>query len=430
MKGTDKQIEAVIKLCDDTHTVVIYGGAAGGGKSFLGCIWLLFMCQSYPNTRWFIGREELKRIRQSTVITWHKVCQQFKFKDFKINGQDNYIELGNGSRIDLLDLQYVPRDPLYERFGSLEYTGGWIEEGGEINFGAYDTLQTRVGRHLNDKYDLKPKILVTCNPKKNWLYTDFYKPFRSGTLKGNVSFIQAFVQDNPYLTEDYITNLKNTKDKAKKERLLYGNWEYDDDPSALIDFDSINDYFKNGHVEKTGKRYITADIARKGKDTTVIRAWDGLVVIERVSIGISLVTESANQIRLLANKYQVPMSHTLVDEDGVGGGVVDILGCYGFVNNSKPLYRENYTNLKSQCSYIMANLITEKKVYEPCNDEQLRATIVEEMEQVKQYAIDNDGKLSIVPKDKVKEMIGRSPDEWDSIMMRAYFEMNKPLAIG
>lgn len=43
-----------------------------------------------------------------------------------LTGKDNFIELGNGSRIDLLDLQYQPRDPLYERFGSLEYTGGWI----------------------------------------------------------------------------------------------------------------------------------------------------------------------------------------------------------------------------------------------------------------------------------------------------------------
>ena len=40
--------------------------------------------------------------------------------------------------------------------------------------------------------------------------------------------------------------------------------------------------------------------------------------------------------------------------------------------------------------------------------------------------IDKDGRLSIIPKDKIKEMIGRSPDEWDSIMMRYWFEI-KPV---
>lgn len=45
-------------------------------------------------------------------------------------------------RIDFLDLQYKPSDPLYERYGSIEFTGGWIEEGGEVNFGAY-TIPSR-----------------------------------------------------------------------------------------------------------------------------------------------------------------------------------------------------------------------------------------------------------------------------------------------
>jgi hypothetical protein len=145
---------------------------------------------------------------------------------------------------------------------------------------------------------------------------------------------------------------------------------------------------------------------------------------------VSLVDDSAKMIRALANKHSISMSNTLVDEDGVGGGVVDILRCRGFVNNSKPINKENYNNLKSQCSFKMANLIVEKQVYEPTKDTQLISIVTEEMEQVKQHNIDEDGKVAIVPKDKVKEMIGRSPDEWDSIMMRAYFDLTSTLAIG
>jgi hypothetical protein len=45
------------------------------------------------------------------------------------------------------------------------------------------------------------------------------------------------------------------------------------------------------------------------------------------------------------------------------------------------------------------------------------------MEQVKQKDIDKDGKIALVSKDIVKQNIGRSPDEWDSIMMRYWFEL-------
>ena len=127
----EKQEHALKILTDNEHVELLYGGAAGGAKSWTGAVWLLFMCLCYPGSKWFIGRAELKRITQSTLITFYKVCNQYGVDDtlYKYNGQYNYIEFFNGSRIDLLDLQYKPGDPLYERYGSIEYTGGWIEEG-------------------------------------------------------------------------------------------------------------------------------------------------------------------------------------------------------------------------------------------------------------------------------------------------------------
>lgn len=105
-----KQEEALCILTDKTHTEFLYGGAAGGAKSWTGCTWLVFMSLCYPGTKWFIGREELKRLRESTLITFFKVCTQYgikRDKDFKYNGQDHYIQFANNSRIDLLDLRYL-----------------------------------------------------------------------------------------------------------------------------------------------------------------------------------------------------------------------------------------------------------------------------------------------------------------------------------
>lgn len=161
-----KQYEAWVALWDEVIKYVTFGGGAGGGKSWFGCEWLITNCYQYPGTKWFIGREELKRLMQSSYVTFKKVCKWHNIpdSDWKLNGQYNYIEFVNGSRIDLLDLKELPADPLYERFGSLEFTGGWLEEAGEIKFRAFDVLKSRIGRHLNKEYSLPPKVLITCNP--------------------------------------------------------------------------------------------------------------------------------------------------------------------------------------------------------------------------------------------------------------------------
>ena len=89
----------------------------------------------------------------------------------------------NGSRIDLLDLDFQPRDPLYERVGSLEYTNGFLEEAPEMVFGAFDIMKTRVGRHRNEEFGLPGKIFLTGNPSKEWPYRIYYKPWKEDKLK-------------------------------------------------------------------------------------------------------------------------------------------------------------------------------------------------------------------------------------------------------
>jgi phage terminase large subunit len=436
-KTHEKQKEALYILTDDITEELGYGGAAGGAKSWTGGSWITFMALCYPDTKWFIGREELTRLIASTFITLKKVFKTYGLRegiDWTFNGKYNYIKFSNGSQIDFLDVKFKPRDPQFERFGSLEYTGGWLEEGGEIHSGAYDTLRTRVGRHNNDKYRILGKLLVTLNPKKNWCHTVFWKPFKAGLLPANVKFLQALVTDNPYVDSGYIEKLRAINDKVRKQRLLYGNFDYDDDDNALMDYDSIMDIFNNDFVLK-GYKYITGDVARFGNDKSVIMLWEGWRVLQIHVLVHKKTTEVAAFIKQLAHQHKVPMSQVVVDDDGVGGGVVDILGCKGFVNGSSPMSEPdtprdrgkkivpNYLNLRSQCYYRLAMRVNEKGLYLAVDEYELKETISEELEQVKKKEVDNDKKLQVVQKKDMKEMLGRSPDFADTIMMREYFEL-------
>jgi hypothetical protein len=429
-KRHEKQEEAIQILRDNTHVELLYGGGAGGAKSWTGCSWLAFNCLTYHGTKWFIGRKELKVLRESTLITFYKVCNEYGLingVDYWYNGQDHFIEFSTGSRISLLDLRYLPSDPLYERYGSLEYTGGWIEEAGEIHFGAYDTLKTRIGRHFNDEYGLLRKLFITCNPKKNWTYNTFYKPYINSTLKENMFYLPCLVQNNPFIEKDYIAALESTTDKTKKERLLKGNWEYDDNPNALCDYDTIRNIFKNDLSNRENGCFITADIARFGSDKARIAVWKGWTIVEVISFDISKTTEIQNAINHLRRKYRITPNRCIADEDGVGGGVVDNCGIIGFTNNGKPFNQENYSNLQSQCAYQLAEQINENNVGIDCElTEEEKDEITTELQQLQTYDADSDGKLKIKPKELIKQDIGHSPDWRDLMLMRSYFHFNPP----
>jgi hypothetical protein len=411
---------------------VFFGGGAGGGKSWLVCESRLIKCYQFPGYKSFIGREELKRLMQSTYLTWVKVCQHHKIpqSEWKLNGQYNYIEFRNGSRIDLLDLKLLPSDPLYERLGSLEYSDGAIDEASEVNALAKDVLRSRVGRHLNKEFKLNPVILCTGNPKKNWTYYEFYKPWKEGRLERNKVFIQALYQDNPYTAEEYGKQLTQIKDMPTKQRLMFGEWEYEDDPNAMIDYDAIIDLYTN-NVEGNGIKYLVADIARMGKDKTVIKLWEGLKCYKTITWRHTDIATTTKNIRDLLFSERISYSNCIIDEDGVGGGVVDNLrGVKGFVNNSTPLDNpvthqpENFKNLKTQCAYKLAEMVNDHKIGVELNDETVRSTEIEEFEQLKRKDPDRDTRLQIVPKDEIKELIGRSPDYLDTYIMRMWFELS------
>ena len=423
IKPTIKQHEAYQALKE--KDIIYFGGGAGGGKTWWLCESRLVNSILHPGYKSFFGREELKRLSESTLLTFFKVCAHHKVKPdihYKYNSQKGYVEFYNGSRIDTLELKFHPSDPLYERFGSLEYTDGSIDEAGESNFMAFDVLKTRIGRHKNKEFGLHPNLAITGNPKKNWTYKNFYKPFKDGLLPNNIAFIQSLYKDNPYIANEYELQLLQIQDKSTKERLMYGNWEYDDDPATLIEYDKIIDMYSNDFIEH-GRKCIIADIARYGKDNTLIGLWDGFRLNKIVKISRNKITEAADEINKLRKDNSIPLSNILVDEDGVGGGVVDILGCKGFVNNSRPLNGENYENLKSQCGFKFANRVNENGYYVNGVNEKDKELITEECEQLKKNNIDKDGKQSLVPKDKVKQILGRSPDYSDMLIMREWFEL-------
>jgi hypothetical protein len=428
----EKQKLAAKYWLDDETMEIAYGGSKGSGKSYLGCSLIFGDALIYPETMYFIARKKLNDLRKFTIPSIHEVLKNLGIgaKYYNYQGQDNYFELYNGSKVFLLDAKHMPSDPLYARFGSMQMTRGWIEEAGEFELSAKNNLLASVGRWKNDVFNLKGKVLQTCNPMKNYLYNQFYLPNKKDELPIFRKFVQALPEDNKKLPQGYIDNLKLILSESEKQRLLFGNWEYDDDPAILIPYENILNTFTNDFVD-SGTKYIVADIARFGGDKTVIGVWSGLRLFKIVTIDKSGLDEVKEELERLRTQYQIPLSNIIVDEDGVGGGVVDFMKCKGFVNGSRALkigtVEQNYRNLKTQCYYGISDLINNNLIYFGI-DGVAKEKLIEELQYVKQKNMDKDGKLEIMSKEDVKEQLGRSPDYSDMVMMRYWFEIKPSLS--
>jgi len=421
MKLISKQEHAVYYLKDNTTTEILYGGAAGGGKSAIGCLWLIESCQMCPNSRWLMGRAKLKTLKETTLKTFFELTSKLGISEqYNYNAQSGVITWDNGSEILLKDLFAYPSDPEFDELGSLEVTGAFIDEVSQITFKAWQIVKSRI-RYKLDEFGLIPKLLGTANPTHKWAYSKFYKPNKDGTLKANKKFIQALPTDNPHLPASYLETLLGLDDNSK-QRLYFGNWEYDDDPSALCNYNDICDVFTNTHVNKGTKR-ISADLAMQGRDSFIAGYWEGLIC----TVAIDKPKANGKSIELdltnLKNSKGVGNSNIVADSDGLGAYLES------YINNIKTFHggaraynNKDYDNLKSECGFKLASVISNHQLKINCTFEQEEFIKRELSICLKRDNIDID-KKKLIKKDEMKKNLGKSPDYLDMLLMGMVFEL-------
>jgi phage terminase large subunit len=430
---TKKQTKAIDILDDDETTELLFGGGAGGGKTALGCYWQIKRRLKYPETRGLIGRSSLKTLRDTTLQTFFEIAKNQNLKrglHFDLtSAQDkerpNCIVFFNGSFIYLRDLFLYPSDPEFDDLGSLEITDAFIDEISQVSQKAKDTVKTRIRYKLSD-YNLIPKSLYATNPAKNWGYSEFYLPDKKNTIPIEKKFVQSLAIDNPHISKEYIKSLRALPAGAQKERLLYGNWEYSNDPLTMNEYEKILELYTNNFVPNTGVMYMTCDIAYEGSDIFVIMVWDGLQVIKVITndkISEVAVPNWINEHRL---KYKVPLGNVIYDADGVkrfvrqSASTGTLNGAKEFHNNGSPI-DSAYFNLKSECYFKAADYVNTNKIF--IKDESYKDQFIQEAEQIRKIEHADDGKLRVEKKSDLKERLKRSPDFWDAFAMRMFFEL-------
>jgi len=301
-------------------------------------------------------------------------------------------------------------------------------------------MKLSIPRCKNAEYNIPFKLLVTANPKKNWMRDRFIK-----NPTDDLYYIQAFAKENHYLPAEYQDTLNGITDKRDRQRLLMGSWDYDDDDNALCSFDKLQDMFSNLFVKATGNMLLSSDIAITN-DSFVTIAWDGMVIKEisvmpNATKPISTQTDSGewvNKVDLsplikefdrMRMKWNIPMSNVVYDADGIGAKMKQYLqGAIGVHNASLPIGRMEYRNLSTQLGYVLAEAINTSDVLISCSlDNQIKQRLIDELQASLKRSSEVGEKLQLVSKAEVKQVLGHSPDIYDAIKYRMLFRLTRKL---
>lgn len=233
---------------DATEDQVLYGGAAGGGKTFAQIIDAFIKAVSYPGIKQIIFRNSFPELNRSVVLSALTLIPK---ELYSYSQQSHKMTFKNGS---IIEFGYLAADSDVSNYQSAEYDIIRFDELTHFTEYQYRYMSSRI-RGANK---FPKQLKSSTNPGSRghaWVKERFVTPHKPGEafslevsegIYQTVIFIPALVQENKFLMEadpSYITRLSSLPENEMKA-LLYGDWdiyegqyfaEFKNDPAHYAD---------------------------------------------------------------------------------------------------------------------------------------------------------------------------------------------------
>lgn len=215
----------------DKHRYVAYGGARGGGKSFIAMWMAILFALCYPGISICIVRKTLDELRNNYIYKMIPILYGIA----KYNKSEKVFFFPNGS---MIKFEYCACDSDLDHFQGAEYDILFIDEACLLMEEWIDKIDacTRhvhfdpvTGLPVKRKYPNRTYYMLNPGGPSHAYFKRLFidRRYMGAEIPENYSFIQALVTDNKALLEqnpEYLNTLRRLPPKLRKA-WLEGEWD-------------------------------------------------------------------------------------------------------------------------------------------------------------------------------------------------------------
>lgn len=231
---------------------VLYGGAAGGGKTKALIMDALFRTLTFPGTTAVVFRRTYQELEDTDI---KEALSSYPKELVKYNAGRHEFTLKNGSKILF---RHCENEADRFNYSGIEIQFLYFDELTSFEQVIYDFLKTRLRAKKslgvvpivrsasnpgNIGHGWVKKMFVDAGPYMSIQTQEIYSEALHKTKKIRTQYIPALATENPFITEDYVFELEQ-KPQALRDALLNGDWnsfegqvftEFVDDPAHYVD---------------------------------------------------------------------------------------------------------------------------------------------------------------------------------------------------
>lgn len=255
----------------------------------------------------------------------------------------------------------------------------------------------------------KPQEFLSTSPrgKRHWTYKLVHDP--------HTDFIHQTIFDNYFLPQEYVDKLVREYDGDFAQQELYGQFVDGENATSLITLASIRDsQARSAPLLMDAPKIAGFDVARYGSDKSQIVMRQGDHVLNWREYGSMSLMELAMQAIdwIVKNRPDV----LVIDGNGVGGGLVDILESKASDLVRIVDFNGGYRGSDSRFLNLRAETWHKMKLWVETTGVLPEEEIVEQLTDIN-YFMDNRNKLCLDSKDVLRRRGDDSPDWGDALSM-------------
>ena len=372
----------------------------GAGKSRALAIWIVMQCLRKPGIRGIVIAQIYKTLTRVLVREIQLVCSLLGVK-YSYNKSALEMEFPNGST-----LFFYSGENATGILGLSEISLLAMDEAAFLGKDVYDFARDRM---RGGKYE--PMVRLISSPVndvvENW--------FRDVCEKHPECVVNASTFDNPFVSQQFLDELKERYVEGTnlfKQQVL-GLFLDTDVASQLL---KRADFVKEKAYCQERKYWLGSDFSGGvGCDSDTVSVVDGTGVVEIQEDNELNTQQKVAAIKIEFDKYS-PSNNYVDNTAGFGKGSIDLALEKGItlngVNFSEKAFDEkNYPNLRTEIYCELARDIRHGFWVPPEVQKELLAH---------QVTVDNRGRISLIPKEMVKKLLGHSPDKADAVALANY----------